>query len=137
MSTRAGAMAVMMAPMCGAFFILLINSNICLHISTAIIGLCTGAISSMAVSATTELFGAKGFGINHNIVIINIPIGSFIFGEMAAVLYRRNGSGDDVGKCMGMKCYQTSFIVWGSLCCLGTLLALILHSRSKRFCACN
>lgn len=133
MSSRAGAMAVMMAPMAGAFFILLVNNNICLHISTAIIGLSTGAISSIAVLTTTELFGAKGFGINHNIVIINIPIGSSIFGEMAAVLYRKNGSADDVGKCMGIKCYQTSFIIWGSLCCLGTLLALILHSRNKRF----
>ncbi|XP_074364008.1 protein NUCLEAR FUSION DEFECTIVE 4-like isoform X2 [Apium graveolens] len=131
MSSRAGAMSVMMAPMSGAFFMLLINSNICLHISTAIIGLSTGAISSMAVSATTELFGGKGFGIKHNIVIINIPIGSFILGEMAGVLYRRNGSADEVGKCIGMECYQTSYIIWGSLCCLGTLLALILHSRNK------
>lgn len=133
MSSRAGAMAVMMVPMSGGFFMLLINSNICLHISTAIIGLSTGAISTIAVSATTELFGAKRFGINHNIVIINIPIGSFIFGEMAALLYRRNGTGDDVGKCMGMKCYQTSFIIWGSLCCVGTFLALILHSRNSKF----
>ncbi|KAL1805383.1 hypothetical protein ACET3Z_028451 [Daucus carota] len=135
MSSRAGEMAVMMAPMTGAFFILLIDSNICLHISTAIIGLSTGAISSIAVSATRELFGAKRFGVNHNIVIINIPIGSIVFGSLAAMLYRRNGGFDDDGKCMGMKCYNTSFIVWGSLCCLGTLLAVMLHSRTRKFCS--
>ncbi|KAK1364725.1 protein NUCLEAR FUSION DEFECTIVE 4 [Heracleum sosnowskyi] len=132
MGSRAGTMAMMMAPMSGAFFILLINSNIALYISTAIISLSTGAISTISVSATRELFGAKDFGINHNILIINIPIGSFIFGNAAAVLYRRNSDGSDVGKCMGMTCYQTSFMIWGSLCCLGTLLALILHSRTKK-----
>lgn len=132
MASRAGTMAMMMAPMGGAFFILLINSNISLYISTAIISLSTGAISTISISATRELFGAKDFGINHNILIINIPIGSFIFGNSAAVLYRRNSHASDVGKCMGMTCYQTSFMIWGSLCCLGTLLALILHSRTKK-----
>lgn len=125
-------MAMMMAPMSGAFFVLLINSNISLYISTAIISLSTGAISTISISATRELFGAKHFGVNHNILIINIPIGSFIFGNSAAVLYRRNSDASDVGKCMGMTCYQTSFMIWGSLCCLGTLLALILHSRTKK-----
>ncbi|KAF1002072.1 protein NUCLEAR FUSION DEFECTIVE 4-like [Apium graveolens] len=129
MGSRAGTMAMMMAPMSGAFFVLLINSNISLYISTAIISLSTGAISTISVSTTRELFGAKHFAINHNILIINIPIGSFIFGNTAAVLYRRN---TDVGKCMGMTCYQTSFMIWGSLCCLGSLLALILHSRTNK-----
>ncbi|WOH09226.1 hypothetical protein DCAR_0728682 [Daucus carota subsp. sativus] len=134
MSSRAGAMAMMMAPMSGAFFMLLINNNISLYISTAIISVSTGAISTISVSTTRELFGAKDFGINHNILIINIPVGSFIFGNSAAVLYRRNSYG---GKCMGMTCYQTSFMIWGSLCCLGSLLALILHSRTKKLHSCN
>lgn len=134
MVSRAGTMAVMTAPMCGAFFLLLINSDISMRISTSIIGLCTGAISSIAVSTTSELFGTKGFGVNHNILITNIPIGSFLFGDLAAVLYRRHGGGGSGGgTCMGVKCYQTSFIIWGSLCFLGTLLALILHARTKKY----
>ncbi|CAI9288171.1 unnamed protein product [Lactuca saligna] len=119
--------------MTGAFFLLLNGSNICLHISTAIIGICTGAISSASVSTTAELFGAKNFGVNHNIVVVNIPIGSFLFGDMAAFLYRKQGLANGYnGKCMGVKCYQTSFVIWGSLCFLGTFLAIILHSRSRK-----
>ncbi|KAI3667829.1 hypothetical protein L6452_42899 [Arctium lappa] len=130
--SRPSLMALMMVPMTVAFFLLLNSSNICLHISTATIGICTGAITSISVSTTAELFGTKNFGVNHNIVVTNIPIGSFLFGDMAALLYREHGLANGDGKCMGIKCYQTSFIIWGSLCFLGTFLAIILHSRSKK-----
>lgn len=125
--------ALTMVPMTISFFLLLKDNNICLHISTVTIGICTGAINSMSVSTTAELFGAKNFGVNHNILVTNIPIGSFLFGDMAAILYRRQALvNDDNGKCMGIKCYQTSFIIWGSLCFLGTFLAIFLHSRTRK-----
>ncbi|KAJ9543389.1 hypothetical protein OSB04_023096 [Centaurea solstitialis] len=130
--SRPALIALMMVPMTVAFFLLLNSSNICLHISTATIGICTGAITSISVSTTAELFGTKSFGVNHNILVTNIPIGSFLFGDMAALLYREQGLANGDGKCMGIKCYQTSFIVWGSLCLLGTFLAIILHSRFKK-----
>nr|XP_043610957.1 protein NUCLEAR FUSION DEFECTIVE 4 [Erigeron canadensis] len=129
--SRPALIALMMVPMTSAFFLLLNNSNMCLYISTATIGICTGAITSMSVSTTAELFGAKNFGVNHNILVTNIPIGSFFFGNLAALLYRKQGLNDD-GICMGTTCYQTSFIIWGSLCFLGTVLAIILHSRAKK-----
>ncbi|KAI3742574.1 hypothetical protein L1987_60261 [Smallanthus sonchifolius] len=124
--------ALMMVPMAASFFLLVIDSNFCLYISTATIGICTGAITSISVSATAELFGAKNFGVNHNIVVTNIPIGSFLFGNMAALFYRGQALANGNGKCMGVKCYETSFIIWGSLCFLGSVLAIILHSRSIR-----
>ncbi|KAL4587815.1 hypothetical protein LXL04_000689 [Taraxacum kok-saghyz] len=130
--SRLALIALMMVPMTGAFFLLLNSSNLCLHISTAIIGICTGAVTSISVSTTAELFGAKNFGVNHNILVANIPIGSFLFGDMAAFFYRQQGIANGNGKCMGVKCYQTSFVIWGSLCFLGTFLAVILHSRSKK-----
>ncbi|KAG8371281.1 hypothetical protein BUALT_Bualt13G0071200 [Buddleja alternifolia] len=120
----AAAMGAMMTPMCGAFFILLSQRDISLYISTTIIGICTGAI--------TELFGTKCFAVNHNILVSNIPIGSFLFGDVAALLYKRGRSSSGEGNCMGEKCYQTTFIIWGSLCVFGTLLAFILHARTKK-----
>uniref|UniRef100_A0A5B7B227 Uncharacterized protein n=1 Tax=Davidia involucrata TaxID=16924 RepID=A0A5B7B227_DAVIN len=132
MVSRPASTAAMMAPMSGAFFLLLNRTNLSLYISTAIIGICTGAITSISVSMTTDLFGTKNFSVNHNIVVANIPIGSFLFGDLAALLYRKQGNGGD-GRCMGMECYQTTFIIWGSLCFLGTLLALILHAQTKKF----
>ncbi|KAJ6758209.1 putative NODULIN-LIKE PROTEIN [Salix koriyanagi] len=131
MKSRPACIAALMAPMAGAFFLLLSTANISLYISTAIIGVCTGAITSISVSTTTELFGTKNFSVNHNVVVANIPVGSFIFGYSAALFYRREASED--GKCMGMECYRNTFIIWGSLCLLGTFLALVLHARLRKF----
>ncbi|KAL0435027.1 UNVERIFIED_CONTAM: protein NUCLEAR FUSION defective [Sesamum radiatum] len=130
--SRAGAMGAVMAPMCGAFFLLLNAHDVSLYASTASIGICTGAITSISVSTTTQLFGAKNFGVNHNILVSNIPIGSFLFGDFAAVLYNRGRNVSGEGDCFGPKCYQTTFIIWGSLCVLGTVLAFILHARTKK-----
>ncbi|PWA95454.1 major facilitator superfamily protein [Artemisia annua] len=130
--SRPALIALMMVPMTASFFLLLNDNNLCLHISTATIGICTGAITSISVSTTAELFGAKNFGVNHNVLVTNIPIGSFLFGDMAALLYREHGLANGSGKCIGMKCYQTSFIIWGCLCFVGTFLAIVLHSRSKK-----
>ncbi|KAL0434803.1 UNVERIFIED_CONTAM: protein NUCLEAR FUSION defective [Sesamum radiatum] len=74
-------MGAMTTPMCGAFFLLVVSRlELALYISTAVIGVCTGAITSISVSATTELFGAKNFGVNHNILVSNIPMGRSCLG---------------------------------------------------------
>ncbi|KAI4316008.1 hypothetical protein L6164_024028 [Bauhinia variegata] len=129
--SRPASIMVLMAPTTGAFFLLLNKSDLILYVSTAIIGVCTGAITSIAVSTTTELFGAKNFSVNHNVLVANIPMGSFLFGYLAALLYRKEGQVH--GKCMGIECYRDTFIIWGSLCCFGTFLALILHARTRTF----
>jgi len=113
----------------GAFFFLLLDKKMALYISTGIIGACTGAITSVAVTITKELFGTKGFATNYNLLIANIPLGSFAFGYGAASLYRKEGK----GACMGMECYRTSFIIWGLLCTIGTFLALILFAHTREF----
>ncbi|KAF8402534.1 hypothetical protein HHK36_010619 [Tetracentron sinense] len=132
MVSRPGSILVLMAPMAGAFFLLLNTTNLSLYISTAIIGICTGAITSTAVSATSELFGNKNFSVNHNLVIANIPVGSFLFGYLAALLYRSEGNARD-GRCIGFECYRKTFIIWGSFCCLGTLLAFFLYTRTRKY----
>jgi len=124
-------MMAVMAPTACAFFLLLNKTNLALYISTAVIGVSTGVITSSAVSTTTELFGTKNFSVNHNIVVANIPMGSFLFGYSAALLYHKEEYGQ--GSCMGMECYGKTFIIWGSFCCFGTFLALILHFRTRKF----
>lgn len=131
MVSRPGLIVLLMVPMAGAFFLLLNPANISLYISTAIIGVSSGAITSIAVSTTRELFGTENFSVNHNIVVANIPLGSLLFGYMAAMLYHKEGNGD--GKCMGMNCYRNSFIIWGCVCNLGIILAIILYARTRKF----
>ncbi|XP_040993786.1 protein NUCLEAR FUSION DEFECTIVE 4-like [Juglans microcarpa x Juglans regia] len=129
--SKPASIVALMAPTAGAFFLLVSNTNLSLQVSTAIIGVCCGAITSVAVSTTTELFGTKNFSVNHNVVVVNIPIGSFLFGFLAAILYSKEGKGDN-GECMGVECYRNTFIIWGSLCFLGTFLALILYARTRK-----
>ncbi|KAF3454830.1 hypothetical protein FNV43_RR05278 [Rhamnella rubrinervis] len=131
MVSRPGLIVLSMVPMAGAFFLLLSPTNISLYIGTAIIGVCSGAITSIAVTTTRELFGTENFSVNHNIVVANIPLGSLIFGYMAAMLYRKEGNRD--GKCMGLKCYRNNFVIWGCVCILGIILAIILYARTRKF----
>ncbi|MED6138026.1 hypothetical protein PIB30_070495 [Stylosanthes scabra] len=129
--SRPASMVAMMAPTAGAFFLLLNKTHLALYTSTAIIGVCTGAITSISVSTTSELFGTNNFSVNHNVVVANIPMGSFLFGYSAALVYHNQGNHH--GKCFGMECYRDTFIVWGCLCWFGTLLALLLHFRTRKF----
>jgi hypothetical protein len=126
-------MASLMAPMAGAFFLLLNPGNFFLYASTAIIGTCTGAITSVAVSATSELFGSKNFGVNHNILVSNIPVGSLCFGYFAAFLYQREAAARGGATCSGASCYRETFTIWGATCVVGTLLCVVLYLRSRSF----
>ncbi|CAN6327877.1 unnamed protein product [Urochloa humidicola] len=128
--SRTGSMAALMAPMSGAFFLLLHPKHMPLYASTAVVGTCTGAITSVAASATNELFGTKNFGVNHNVVVANIPLGSLCFGYLAAYLYQRGAHGGS--RCMGAACYRDTFILWGATCALGTALCAALYARSRR-----
>ena len=128
--SRTASMASLMAPMSGAFFLLLHPRDMFLYASTAVVGTCTGAITSVAASATNELFGTKNFGVNHNVVVANVPLGSLCFGYLAAYLYQRGARGGN--RCMGAACYRDTFLLWGATCALGTALCAVLYARSRR-----
>ncbi|OMP02360.1 Nodulin-like protein [Corchorus olitorius] len=131
--SRTAFVVALMAPTGGAFFLLVNTNNLWLYMSTAIIGVCTGAMTSISATLTAELFGTKHFGVNHNVVVVNIPIGSCLFGYLAALVYRKQGGSAADGKCFGVDCYRSTFILWGSLCFFGTFLALMLYARTRKF----
>ncbi|KAJ6803581.1 protein NUCLEAR FUSION DEFECTIVE 4-like [Iris pallida] len=130
MVSRPASVAILMVPMAGSFFLLLIPNTVSLFIGTAIIGACSGAITSVAVSMTSDLFGPQHFSVNHNIVVTNIPLGSLVFGYIAALIYDKEGGGGD-GLCVGVRCYRDTFIIWGSICTFGTVLSFVLYIRTK------
>eukprot|EP01018_Ginkgo_biloba_P004911 Gb_37431 [translate_table: standard] len=133
-------MLLALLPMAPAFFFLATGISASLYVSTAIIGMSSGFIISTAVSITSELFGLNSFGVNHNIVISNIPLGSLLFGYMAAEIYDKNAQGGNefeknVGRmvvCMGGKCYRTTFVIWGCISLAGLLLNCIIILRTRR-----
>lgn len=64
---------ILMAPMAASFFLHINTSKFILYVSTATISICTGAVTSFSVATTSDLFGAKNFSINHNIVAWDGP----------------------------------------------------------------
>lgn len=141
-------MALALLPTPIAFFLLAATgSSLPLHIGTALIGLSSGFIFAAAVSITSELFGPYSVGVNHNILITNIPVGSLLYGLLAAIVYDANaggsgsglaaavggggGFGTDSVVCMGRKCYFTTFVWWGCISVLGLASSVLLFLRTR------
>ena len=107
------------------------------------VGLSWGFIFAAAVSITSELFGPNSVNVNHNILITNIPVGSLIYGFLAAIVYDANamsGSGkggimnvvnSDSIVCMGKECYFLTFVWWGCLAIVGLASSMLLFLRTR------
>ncbi|PWA47385.1 nodulin-like, Major facilitator superfamily domain protein [Artemisia annua] len=90
-TTRTGWLALSLVPMPIAFLVLVLSdTKASLRAATGLIGISSGFIFSAAVSITSELFGSKSSGINHNILITNIPLGSLLYGVLGGVIYDNN-----------------------------------------------
>ncbi|KAL3619090.1 hypothetical protein CASFOL_036660 [Castilleja foliolosa] len=137
---RTGWLAIALLPTPIAFFFLatLGDDPWAVQFGTALIGLSSGFIFAAAVSITSELFGPASVGVNHNILITNIPIGSLVYGFLAALVYDANASSPRVVSsmanslvCMGRKCYFLTFVWWAciSLMGLGSSVMLFLRTR--------
>ncbi|KAJ6714688.1 NODULIN-LIKE/MFS TRANSPORTER [Salix viminalis] len=134
---RTAWLTIALVPTPIAFFLLAASGNaVALQISTALVGLSSGFIFAAAVSITSELFGPNSVGVNHNILITNIPIGSLVYGVLAAVVYDSHVSSSlniitDSTVCMGRQCYFLTFVWWGCLSVLGLASSLLLFLRTR------
>lgn len=123
-----------------AFILLAISgSGAALHIGTALIGLSSGFVFSAAVSITSELFGPNSVGVNHNILITNIPLGSCLYGLLAALVYDSNARKPrhtiwlhKMSMCMGRKCYLQTFVWWSCISMVGLGSSFFLYIRTKQ-----
>lgn len=148
---RPGWMGIWMLPMVAAFLMLGLSNSTnkgILCVSTAIVGTSVGAITSIAIPTSSEMFGMKRFGVNHNILITNIAFGSLLFGEIAGIFYDHSASHGGTDKsasfrmdtqqretarhlCMGRQCFGKTFILWGCVCLFGLVLCIILCIRTR------
>ncbi|KAI7735130.1 hypothetical protein M8C21_027095, partial [Ambrosia artemisiifolia] len=127
---RTGWLAVAIVPTTVAFLVLsLIDTEVALQIGTSLIGLSSGFIFAAAVSITSDLFGPNNVGVNHNILITNIPLGSIIYGFASALVYDSNAGKSTV--CMGRNCYFATFIMWGGVSVLGLVSTVLLFVRTR------
>ncbi|KAL4563647.1 hypothetical protein LXL04_027692 [Taraxacum kok-saghyz] len=133
-ATRTGRLVIALLPMPVAFLMLVFSgAKMILSASSGIIGICSGFLISTAVSITSELFGPKSSGINHNILITNIPLGSLLYGVLAALIYVDNIDSDDGGRkvCIGGDCYHETFLLWGLISLVGVCSSFLLFVRTK------
>ncbi|CAJ2636028.1 unnamed protein product [Trifolium pratense] len=136
---RTGWISVALIPTPIAFFLLASSgTSLALYTGTALIGLSSGFIFAAAVSVTSELFGPNSVGVNHNILITNIPIGSLLYGFLAALVYDANAQStpgnfttSDSVVCMGRQCYFWTFVWWGCISVLGLGSSVLLFLRTK------
>ncbi|XP_004512357.1 protein NUCLEAR FUSION DEFECTIVE 4-like [Cicer arietinum] len=136
---RTGWLTIALIPTPIAFILLASSDSVmALNIGTALIGLSSGFIFAAAVAVTSELFGPNSLSVNHNILITNIPIGSLLYGFLAALVYDANAiplHGNTIMSnslvCMGRQCYFLTFVWWGCISVLGLASSLMLFLRTK------
>lgn len=132
---RTGWLTLAIVPTPIAFFLLVLSdSKTTLLAATGLIGLSSGFVFSAAVSITSELFGPNRAGVNHNILITNIPLGSLLYSLLAALVYEDNieniVSGDESMVCLGRDCYSQTFVWWFWISLLGLSSSSLLSLRT-------
>ncbi|KAE8724701.1 hypothetical protein F3Y22_tig00009942pilonHSYRG00101 [Hibiscus syriacus] len=106
----------------------------CLYIGSIVVGLCYGVRLAVTVPVASELFGLKYYGLLYNILILNLPIGSFLFsGLLAGYLYDAQATPTPGGgnTCVGAYCYGLVFVVMAIASVVGFGLDVLLAIRTK------
>ncbi|KAK9284629.1 hypothetical protein L1049_023805 [Liquidambar formosana] len=105
-----------------------------LYIGSIVVGICYGVRLTITTAVASELFGLKYYGLMYNILILNLPLGSFLFsGLLAGFLYDAEATATAGGgnTCVGPHCYRLVFIIMALVCVLGFGLDVLLAIRTK------
>lgn len=105
-----------------------------LYIGSVVVGICYGVRLAITVPTASELFGLKYYGLIYNILILNLPLGSFLFsGLLAGILYDMEATPMAGGgnTCVGAHCYRLVFMVMAIACIVGFGLDILLSIRTK------
>lgn len=105
-----------------------------LHIGSILVGICYGVRLTITVPVASELFGVKYYGLLYKILILNLPLGSFLFsGLLAGYMYDAQAtiSVDGSNTCVGAHCYFLVFVIMAVACMLGFGLDILLAVRTK------
>ncbi|OMO83535.1 Nodulin-like protein [Corchorus olitorius] len=105
-----------------------------LYIGSILVGICYGVRLTITVPVASELFGLKYYGLLYNILILNLPLGSFLFsGLLAGYLYDAQATvnADGGNTCIGAHCYCLVFLIMAVTCVLGLALDMLLAVRTR------
>lgn len=105
-----------------------------LYIGSVLVGLCYGVRLAITVPTASELFGLKYYGLVYNVLILNLPLGSFLFsGLLAGLIYDAEATttADGGDTCTGAHCYRLVFVIMSIACLVGLGLDLFLAVKTK------
>ncbi|KAL3621371.1 hypothetical protein CASFOL_036283 [Castilleja foliolosa] len=105
-----------------------------LYVGSIVVGVCYGVRVAVTITTASELFGLKYYGLIYNILILNFPLGSFLFsGLLAGFLYDAQATSTAGGgnTCTGPHCYRLVFVVMAIACVIGFGLDVLLSIRTK------
>ncbi|KAF4356672.1 hypothetical protein CsatB_006072 [Cannabis sativa] len=120
--------------MAGGYVLMAIAMPGSLYIGSIVVGICYGIRLAITVPTASELFGLKYYGLIYNILILNLPLGSFLFsGLLAGILYDMEATPMAGGgnTCVGGHCYRMVFVVMAVACIVGFGLDILLSIRTK------
>lgn len=106
-----------------------------LYVGSIMVGICYGVRIAITVPTASELFGLKYYGLIYNMLILNLPLGSFLFsGLLAGLLYdsqaiKTAGGGN---MCVGAHCYRFVFLIMAFACLIGFGLDVLLAFRTRK-----
>ncbi|KAE8670781.1 transcription initiation factor IIB-2-like [Hibiscus syriacus] len=102
-----------------------------LYAGSILVGVCYGSQWSLMPTIASEIFGVRHMGTIFNTITVASPVGSYIFSvRVVGYIYDLEASGSG---CKGRHCFMLSFLIMASATLLGTLAALALFYRTKRF----
>ncbi|KAL8158813.1 hypothetical protein V2J09_000350 [Rumex salicifolius] len=116
------------------FIVMAVGMPGSLYIGSCIIGFSYGVRLAVSVPVASELFGLKCFGLIYNILVLNLPIGSFLFsGLLAGNLYDKEATPTNNGGdfCNGPHCYRLSFFILAGTCLVGGVLDVWQSVKTK------
>ncbi|GMH17874.1 hypothetical protein Nepgr_019715 [Nepenthes gracilis] len=116
------------------FVVMAIAVSGCLYIGSILVGICYGVRLAITVPTASEMFGLKYYGLIYNVMILNLPIGSFLFsGLLAGYLYDAQATATASGgnECYGAHCYRLCFFILAGTCLVGSGLDFLLAARTK------
>ncbi|XP_008811023.2 protein NUCLEAR FUSION DEFECTIVE 4-like [Phoenix dactylifera] len=102
-----------------------------LYIASVIIGLCFGAEVPLFFAILSEVFGLKYYSTLYNILPMASPIGSYVLNVMVAgYFYDGEAAKQESLTCMGVRCYNFSFLIITAATVFGALVLLVLVRRT-------
>ncbi|GAU22191.1 hypothetical protein TSUD_252190 [Trifolium subterraneum] len=104
-----------------------------LYVGSILVGICYGSQWSLMPTITSEIFGVEHMGSIFNTISIASPAGSYIFSvRVVGYMYDKEAS-EEGNICLGTHCFMFPFLIMASATILGSLTALCLFLRTRRF----